>query len=421
VEAVEVNHSVPGAVGYAIHTPAGTVFHTGDFKFDPNPPDGHTTDRDFLRRLGDRGVLALFSDCVRVEQPGWTPSESIVNDTLARIIGEAPGRVIITTFASNLDRLRRVALAANRLGRKVGVAGRSMEENLRVADDLGYLDVPADVWVDLRSLSEYRPDQIVLMTTGSQGEPTSVLSRMSRGDHPFVKVQTEDTVVYSASAVPGNEETVSKSIDNLYRLGARVIYQAIQGGIHVSGHASRDELKEMIRLLRPRYCVPIHGEYRMLVLYRDLAVEEGVPEKNVIVADIGEVIELSPEASGIDGQVQSGSVLVDGLTIGEVTQIVLRDRRRLAADGVLICTVVVDRGTGELIAGPDLISRGFVDPAMADILEQARERIVRNLERQPRGAAEYGFLVGKIREVLSGYIYERTRRRPMILPVVTEV
>jgi ribonuclease J len=421
VEAVEVNHSVPGAVGYAIHTPAGTIFHTGDFKFDPNPPDGHTTDRDFLRRLGDRGVLALFSDCVRVEQPGWTPSESIVNDTLARIIGEAPGRVIITTFASNLDRLRRVALAANRLGRKVGVAGRSMEENLRVADDLGYLDVPADVWVDLRSLSDYRPDQIVLMTTGSQGEPTSVLSRMSRGDHPFVKVQTEDTVVYSASAVPGNEETVSKSIDNLYRLGARVIYQAIQGGIHVSGHASRDELKEMIRLLRPRYCVPIHGEYRMLVLYRDLAVEEGVPEKNVIVADIGEVIELSPEASGIDGQVQSGSVLVDGLTIGEVTQIVLRDRRRLAADGVLICTVVVDRGTGELIAGPDLISRGFVDPAMADILEQARERIVRNLERQPRGAAEYGFLVGKIREVLSGYIYERTRRRPMILPVVTEV
>jgi ribonuclease J len=421
IESVEVNHSVPGAVGFAIHTPMGTVFHTGDFKFDPSPPDGKTTDQDFLRRLGDRGVLALFSDCVRVEQPGWTPSESIVDDTLARILQEASGRVIITTFASNLDRLRRAALAADRLGRKVAVAGRSMEENLRVAEDLGYLHVPDDVWVELRQLPSYRPEQIVLFTTGSQGEPTSVLSRMSMGDHPFVKVQPEDTVVYSASAVPGNEEMVSKSIDNLYRRGAKVIYQALDHGVHVSGHASREELKEMIRLLRPRYCVPIHGEYRMQVLYRDLAVEHGIPPDNVIVANIGEVIEFTPEMAGLEGVIPSGSVLVDGLTVGGVTQVVLRDRRRLAADGVIICTVVVDRETGELIAGPDLISRGFVDPAEADILDQSRQRVTNVLERQPRGGAEYGFFVGKIREVLSGYVYERTHRRPMILPVVTEV
>jgi ribonuclease J len=412
---------VPGAVGFAIHTPMGTVFHTGDYKFDPSPPDGKPTDRDFLRRVGDRGVLALFSDCVRVEQPGWTPSESIVNDSLARIIEQASGRVIVTTFASNLDRLRRVALAAHRLGRKVGVAGRSMEENLRVADELGYLDVPDDVWIELRELPEYRPDQIVLLTTGSQGEPHSVLSRMSMGDHPFVRVQPEDTVVFSASAVPGNEESVSKAIDNLYRRGAKVIYQAIHTGIHVSGHASREELKEMLRLLRPKYCVPIHGEYRMLMLYRDLAIEQGIPPENVIVADIGEIIEFSPDASGLNGTVQSGSVLVDGLTIGGVTQIVLRDRRRLAADGVIICTVVVDRETGELIAGPDMISRGFVDPAEADILHESRQRVTRALERHPRGEVDFGFLVGKIREVLSSYVFERTRRRPMILPVVTEV
>jgi ribonuclease J len=421
VEVVEVNHSVPGAVGFAIHTPMGTIFHTGDFKFDPSPPDGKTTDREFLKRLGDRGVLALFSDCVRVEQPGWTQSESVVTDSLAKIIAEAPGRVIVTTFASNLDRLRRVASSAHRLGRKVGVAGRSMEENLRVADELGYLDVPSDTWIELRELGSYPADQIVLLTTGSQGEPTSVLTRMAMGDHQFVKIQPEDTVVYSASAVPGNEETVARSIDNLYRRGAKVIYQAVHSGIHVSGHASREELKEMIRLLRPKYCVPIHGEYRMLMLYRELALEEGVPPANVIVADIGQVIEFSPDEAGLHGTVQSGPVLVDGLTIGGITQIVLRDRRRLAEDGVIICTLVVDRGTGELIAGPDLISRGVVDPAESDILNQSRQRIVRVLDRQPRGELDVGLLIGKLREVLSGYVYERTRRRPMILPVITEV
>ena len=421
VEAVEVNHSIPGAVGFAIHTPVGAIFMTGDFKFDPSPPDGHTTDRQFLGELGERGVLALFSDCVRVEQPGWTPSEKVVNDSLAEIIANAPGRVIVTTFASNLDRLRRVAQASHRLGRRVGVAGRSMEENLRVADELGLLEVPDEVWAELRDLAQLRPEQVVLLTTGSQGEPASVLSRMSRGDHPYVRVQPEDTVVYSASAVPGNEESVSRSIDNLYRLGAKVIYQAVHSGIHVSGHASREELKEMIRLLRPRYCIPIHGEYRMQMLYRELAIEQGVPPERVLVADIGQVMELTPNEAGFDGSVQSGAVLVDGLSVGGITQVVLRDRRRLANDGVIVCTVVTDRETGELVAGPDIMSRGFVDPAEADILEQSRSRVTRVLDRMPRGEPDPQALETKIREVLSSYFYERTRRRPMILPVVTEV
>jgi ribonuclease J len=421
VEAVEVNHSIPGAVGFAIGTPVGSIFMTGDFKFDPTPPDGHTTDRQFLKDLGDRGVLALFSDCVRVEQPGWTPSEKVVNDSLAEIIANAPGRVIVTTFASNLDRLRRVAQASHRLGRRVGVAGRSMEENLRVADELGLLEVPDEVWAELRDLAQLRPEQVVLLTTGSQGEPASVLSRMSRGDHPYVRVQPDDTVVYSASAVPGNEESVSRSIDNLYRLGAKVIYQAVHSGIHVSGHASREELKEMIRLLRPRYCIPIHGEYRMQMLYRELAIEQGVPPERVLVADIGQVMELEPEGAGFNGTVQSGAVLVDGLSVGGITQVVLRDRRRLASDGVIVCTVVTDRETGELVAGPDIMSRGFVDPAEADILEQSRSRVTRVLDRMPRGEPDPTALESRIREVLSSYFYERTRRRPMILPVVTQV
>ncbi len=287
-EALEVNHSVPGSVGYILRTPVGTMFHTGDFKFDPDPPDGHTTDMDRLRRLGDNGVLALFSDCVRVEQPGWTPSERIVNETLERLIGEAPGRVIVTTFASNLGRLRRVILSAHRHGRRTAVAGRSMEENLRIASEIGYLDVPPEAMVELRTIQSLPPEKLVLLTTGSQGEPTSVLSRMAAGDHKIVKVQPTDTVIFSASPVPGNEETVAQSIDNLFRRGANVIYRAINSQIHVSGHASREELRHMLELVRPRYAVPLHGEFRMLVLYRELAVEAGLAPEQVLISEIGD-------------------------------------------------------------------------------------------------------------------------------------
>lgn len=420
-EAFEVNHSVPGAVGFILRTPAGTVFFTGDFKFDPDPPDGKTTDMERLRQLGDEGVLALFSDCVRVEQPGWTPSERIVDETLESLIATTHGRVIVTTFASNLGRLRRVILSAHRLGRRVAVAGRSMEENLKVADRIGYLDVPEGAMIELRQSASIAPEKLVLLTTGSQGEPTSVLSRMAAGEHPVVKVQPTDTVIYSASPIPGNEDTVAHAIDNLFRRGANVIYRALNDKVHVSGHASREELRQMVELLRPKYAIPLHGEFRMMVLYRELAMEAGMPAANVLITDIGDVIELEGGQGRVAKQVASGSVLVDGLTVGDVTRVVLRDRRRLASDGVLIATIVVDRETAGLISGPDLISRGFVDPAQDEILDDARAVLAKSLEKVLHGPPEIGVVSNRMREVLSGYIYERIRRRPMILPVVTEV
>ena len=420
-EAVFVNHSVPGSVGFAIRTPVGTIFHTGDYKFDRQPVDGVATDETALRRLGDEGILGLFSDCVRVENTGWTGSETIVGSNLEQIIAEASGRVIITMFASNLARLRQVILISGRLGRKVAVAGRSMDQNLKVAADIGYLDVPEGTLVDLRESQNLPGNQLVLLTTGSQGEPSSVLSRMAVGDHPHVKIKAEDTVVFSAGPIPGNEETVARSIDNLYRRGAKVLYRAIREGIHVSGHASQDELRHMLALVRPRYCIPIHGEYRMLVLYKELAEAAGIPADQIVISDIGEVIEFTRDGVRKNGTVSSGSVLVDGLTIGDVTRVVLRDRRRLAADGVLIAAVAVDRETGELIGGPELVSRGIVDPKQDAILDEARDVLVRALESIDQLEPNYGFLIGKIREVLSAFIYERTRRRPMILPMVTEV
>jgi ribonuclease J len=420
-EALEVNHSVPGAVGFVLRTPVGTVFFTGDFKFDPDPPDGKTTDVDRLRQIGDEGVLALFSDSTRVEQPGWTASERIVDDSIEQLIREAPGRVIVTTFASNLGRLQRVIQSAHRLGRRTSVAGRSMEENLRVAERIGYLNVPEGSMVELRQVASVNPDKLVLLTTGSQGEPTSVLSRMAAGEHPLVKVQPTDTVIYSASPIPGNEETVAHSIDNLFRRGANVIYRAINDKIHVSGHASREELRQMIDLLRPRYAVPLHGEFRMLVLYRELAVEAGLPSKNVLITENGDVVEFSDGEGRVADRVTSGAVLVDGLTVGDVTKVVLRDRHRLASDGVLIASVVVDHESGDLLSGPDFISRGFVDPSQDEVLDDARVTLSKSLDKALRQAHESGVVANRIREVLSGFIYERTRRRPMILPVVTEV
>src|SRR5919202_236603 len=294
VEPIAVNHSIPDAVGLVIRTSAGALFHTGDFKFDPTPVHGRTTDNERLRQLGDEGVLVLLSDCVRVEQPGWTPSEAGVREALEQLIGAAPGRVLVTTFASNIGRLREVVRSDHKLGRKAAVIGRSMEENLRVARELGFMKIPEGSLVDLRELSELPPEKVVILTTGSQGEPTSVLSRIARGDHPLVRIQANDTVIFSASPVPGNEESVARSIDNPFRRGARVIYQMIDPRVHVSGHGSREELKHLLDLVRPRYLVPLHGEHRMLWLYRQLAVEAGMPGDHVFLTEIGDVVAFGP-------------------------------------------------------------------------------------------------------------------------------
>ncbi len=422
VEPIGVNHSIPDAVGFVIRTPVGTLFHTGDFKFDPTPVDGRTTDQDRLRALGDEGVLVVLSDCVRVEQRGWTPSESGVREALELLIASAPGRVLVTTFASNIGRLREVVRSAHKLGRKTAVVGRSMEENVRVSRELGFLHVPEGSFVDVREANSLPPEKVVLLSTGSQGEPTSVLSRMARGDHPLVKIQPGDTVIFSASPVPGNEESVARSIDNLFRRGARVVYQAIDPRVHVSGHASREELRHLLGLLRPRYLVPLHGEHRMLWLFRELAVECGMRRDHVFVTEIGDVVSFAPDGARKETPIPSGSVLVDGLTVGEVTSVVLRDRRRLAADGVLFVSVTLDRETGELLSGPDFVSRGFLDPSDSDgLYEDARERVEEAVTGGTAGPPDVGYLVGKIRDTLNAFVYERTRRRPMILPVVTEV
>jgi ribonuclease J len=424
IEPVPVNHSIPDAVGLVIRTRAGTLFHTGDFKFDPTPVEGRTTDNERLRQLGDEGVLVLLSDCVRVENSGWTPSESGVREALEQLIEAAPGRVLVTTFASNIGRLREVVRSAHKLGRKTAIVGRSMEENLRVASELGFMDIPDGSLVELREMNDLPPNKVVLLSTGSQGEPTSVLSRIARGDHPLVKIQPNDTVIFSASPVPGNEESVARSIDNLFRRGARVIYQTIDPRVHVSGHASREELKHLLELIHPRYLVPLHGEHRMLWLFRELAVESGIPRENVFLTEIGDVVSFNSDGARREEKIQSGSMLVDGLTIGEVTNVVLRDRRRLAADGVLFVSVTVDRETGELLSGPDFVSRGFVqmDSSEADgLFDEARERVTTALESDETRQPDLGYLVGKVRDVLNSFVYERTRRRPMILPVVTEV
>ncbi|MCA1645823.1 MAG: ribonuclease J [Chloroflexi bacterium] len=424
VEPIAVNHSIPDAVGLVIRTRAGVLFHTGDFKFDPTPVEGKTTDNERLRALGDEGVLVLLSDCVRVEQPGWTASEAGVREELELLIDKAPGRVLVTTFASNIGRLREVVRSAHKLGRKTAIVGRSMEQNLKVAGELGFMNIPDGSLVDLREINSLPPNKVVLLSTGSQGEPTSVLSRIARGDHPLVKIQPNDTVIFSASPVPGNEESVARSIDNLFRRGARVIYQAIDPHVHCSGHASKEELKHLLDLLHPRFLMPLHGEHRMLWLYRELAIETGLPRENVFVMEIGDLVAFGEDGAKREEPIQSGSVLVDGLTIGEVTNVVLRDRRRLAADGVLFVSVTLDRETGELLSGPDFVSRGFLQVDSTDtdgLFEEARERVSGALAGDDRRRPDVGYLVGKVRDTLNSFVYERTRRRPMILPVITEV
>jgi ribonuclease J len=418
-----VTHSIPDAVGYAITTPAGTVVFTGDFKFDQTPIKGPPPDFATLAAIGERGVLALMSDCTRIELAGFTPSERIVHKTFDEIIRDLPGRVIITTFASNITRIQQALDVAYKHGRKVAFVGRSMENNAAIARELGYLDFPEDTVYRLDEVRRYDLGEVMLITTGSQGEPSSVLSRIATNDHRQIKIEPDDTVILSATPIPGNEETVARTIDNLMRLGAEVIYEPL-ASVHVSGHASREDLKLMLNLLRPRYCMPIHGEYRHLVLYRRLAGEVGIPPENVVLAEIGDVVQFDDEGARKVDHVDVGSVLVDGLSIGGTTDVVLRDRQHLSRDGVVIVALTLARETGELLAGPDLTARGLVAPspyAEGDLLDKVRERIVEVLREIQTSSVEFGFVVAKVKETVGEVIYRQTRARPMILPVITEV
>jgi ribonuclease J len=421
VELIHVTHSIPATNAIAVRSPVGTIVDTADFKFDPTPVMGGPTDERHLRRLGDEGVLALFSDTVRVENAGSTPSESVVRDTMDRVIKGARGQVVITTFASNISRIHMALLAAHRYGRKVAVAGRSMEQSARVALELGYLDPPPGLLITLDELLRLPKEQRVMVITGSQGEAAAALSRIAAGEHQKIRIGAGDVVLVSASPVPGNEETVARTIDNLFRRGAQVVYNAVDRGVHVSGHAGRDELRRMLDLLRPRYAVPIHGEYRHMVLYRELCKEAGIPHERVFLPEIGGVLEFTRKKGGHAGHVPAGSVLVDRLGDRRENQVVLRDRNNLAEDGVVVVTLVVDRESGELIAGPDLVAKGLKPELKDGALRDAEKDLSRALGRRAKGEPQYGYLVQSAKEIVGKSLYRRSKSRPMILPVVTEL
>jgi ribonuclease J len=430
-EFFRVCHSIPDGVGVALHTPVGLVVHTGDFKFDYTPVDRRQTDFAKLAELGAQGVLCLFSDSTHADRPGYTPSERVVGEGLDDLIGAARGRVIVTTFASLISRIQQVVDTAAKYERKVGVIGRSMVQNVTIAQELGYLTAPPGVLLkpeEIGQLNQLPPRQVVLLTTGSQGEPTSALTRIANRDHRQIEIVPGDTVIMSAAPIPGNEELVSRTIDNLFRLGANVFW-GHDAAVHVSGHASQEELKLMLSLVRPRYFVPVHGEYRHLILHARLAQSLGIPAPNIFVIEDGEVLELSPDGAEVTEHVSAGYVFVDGLGVGDVGQVVLRDRQALAQDGILIVTITVDRHTGLPIAGPDIVSRGFVYVREnEELVEQARTQVQLALQSSPAEGGDgearqvdWQFVKNKIRDVLARFVYERTRRRPMILPVVMEV
>jgi ribonuclease J len=418
-----VNHSIPDGVGYAIETAHGTIVHTGDFKFDHTPPDGRRADLGLIAAIGNKGVDFLLSDSTRAEKEGYTLSESTVGESLHRLVGEAPGRVIVATFASNIGRVQQVIDAAWAHGRKMVALGRSMEQNTAIALERGYLDARDGTLVKKDQLQRLRKEELVVMTTGSQGEPMSGLTRMSNRDHRNINIEPGDTVIVSASPIPGNEEAVAKTIDNLFKEGAMVHYEPLVH-CHVSGHASREELKLMLGLVRPKHFIPIHGEYRMLVQHALLAEGAGVDVDKIFVLENGQVVEYDGERARMSGTVQAGAVLVDGIAaIDGIDGVILRDRRMLASDGVVMVALTVDAKTGQLIGQPDLVSRGFLSDPEDPIMGRARDHLVQALlqSREDQHTAEPGFLKAKTRDTLSRFFHQHTKRRPMILPIVMEV
>ncbi len=421
VEIVRVNHSVPDAVALAIHTPIGTIVHTGDYKFDHTPTDGRPADFGTLARIGNQGVLVMMGDSTRVESPGYTPSERVINDSFDKIFANAPGRVIIATFASLLSRVQQVIDTATRYERVVALVGRSMVNNVQMAIDLGYLKIPKGMLIRAEDINKFPPERVVIICTGSQGEPTSALTRIANQDHRLVRIQPHDTVILSATPVPGNEKMVNRTINNLFRQGAEVYYHAI-ANVHVSGHAAQEELKLMLNLLRPTYFLPIHGEYRQLILHAKLAYSIGIPEDHIVIAEDGDIVEVTPASIKVTDHVPCGNVFVDGLGVGDIGQIVLRDRQVLAQDGILMVVLTVDKETGHPLAGPDIVSRGFVYVRDSEeLLESARERVLESFIGLNGHASDWSFVKDKIKHTLSEYLYEKTHRRPMILPLVMEV
>ncbi|MFC2038518.1 ribonuclease J [Chloroflexota bacterium] len=421
VEFYPVCHSIPDSAGLIIHTPIGTVIHSGDFKLDYTPVSGEPTALSRLAQLGGEGVLLLLSDSTYAELPGYTPSERVVGETLNHVIADAPGRVIITTFSSLISRVQQVIDAAAKYNRRVFIVGRSMSNTVKMALELGYLNEPDGVLARMDELHGLPHNQVVFITTGSQGEPTSALVRMANRDNRQLHIQKGDTVVISATPVPGNESVVNRTVDNLFKQGARVLYDRI-APVHVHGHASQEELKLLLNLVKPKFFMPIHGEYRHLSLHARLARSVGVAEENIFLLEDGDVLELNSESGKVSDKITASNVYVDGLSVGDIGSVVLRDRRMLSKDGIVMVIIAVNRQTGKLVGRPDIVSRGFVDTRDSkEMIDESRDLVAKALDHGGTRPADWGFINTKVRDTLHKYYYDRTRRRPMVLPFMVKV
>lgn len=421
VEFIKTNHSIADSVAIAIHTPLGVVLHTGDFKIDYTPIDGEMMDFGRLAELGRKGVLVMMADSTNVERPGYTMTEKIVGETFLRLFSKAKGRIIVATFASNVHRIQQIITAAEAYDKKVAVSGRSMENIVQVAIELGYLNVEKDVLVPVDQISKYPNEKVVIITTGSQGEPMSALARMAASEHRKINIIPGDTVILSATPIPGNEKFVSKVVNQLFKKGAQVIYGSSEN-IHVSGHACQEELKLMQALVKPKFFIPVHGEYRHLKKHGEVAMEVGLSEKNLLIPENGDVIEVARNYIKKTGTVISGQVFVDGLGVGDVGNIVLRDRKHLSQDGILTIVITIEKQTGKVVSGPDIISRGFVYVRESEgLMDEARD-IVKSVLRdcEERQITDWATLKSKMRDELREFLYEKTKRKPMILPIIME-
>jgi ribonuclease J len=422
VEFVRSTHSIADSIALVITTPVGVIVHTSDFKIDHTPIEGEPIDLARLAEVGNKGVLLLMCDSTNIEREGYTMSERTVGIAFEEMFMKAEGRIIVATFASNVHRIQQVINASVKANRKVAVCGRSMFNVVEVSTKLGYLSTPKDAIIDIDSIDDYPLNNITIITTGTQGEPMSALSRMAASEHKKVEIRPGDLVIISASLIPGNEKLVFKVINELFKKGANVIYESM-ADIHVSGHACREEIKLIHKLVKPKYFMPVHGEYRHLKQHANLAYELGMPMENIFIMNIGKILEISSDGAKINGSVPSGRVFVDGLGVGDVGSIVLRDRKHLSQDGLIVIVITTEKETGSLIAGPDIISRGFVYVREAeDLMEQARE-VTRNalMKCEEKKKSSWSVIKSIIKEDLSRFLYEKTKRNPMILPIIMEI
>ncbi len=422
IEFIRTNHSIADAVSLALHTPVGIVVHTSDFKIDYTPIEGKAIDLARFSDLGKKGVLLMLCDSTNAERPGYTMSERTVGDTFEEIFINAKSRIIVASFASNIHRIQQVINAAIKFGRKVTVVGRSMVNVVNVAMELGYLNVPEGMMIDVDIIDRYPPEKIVILTTGSQGEPMSALSRMAVNEHKKVEIEPGDLIIISASPIPGNEKPIFRVINELFKKGADVIYEAL-ADVHVSGHACQEELKLIHNLVKPKFFMPVHGEYRHLKQHANLANKMGMPTENIFMMEIGKVLEVSSDSAKINGTVSSGRILVDGLGVGDVGSIVLRDRKLLSQDGLIVVVITTEKESGQIVAGPDIITRGFVYVRESeDLIDNAKDIIKKTLVKiEGKRGNDWSSKKGIIKDDLREYLYEKTKRKPMILPIIMEI